>query len=177
MFTLLFVKYTLLLITNHLIMFHHILLPHRFKKIGWLILSVAILFQIIVWIIGHEPQWLNVRVFAILDSEFMGQSNYFHFITTHIGEDIIALLFILGALCAAFSKEKKEDEFISNIRLSSMLWAVLVNYILLVFAFIFFYGLSFFNFMILNMFTILIIFLGRFNYILYRTSKASQYEK
>jgi uncharacterized membrane protein len=76
-----------------------------------------------------------------------------------------------------FSKEKNEDEFITNLRQSSLYWAVIVNYILLLFAFVFLYGIAFLNVMLYNMFTILIIFIVRFNYVLYRTSKWKPDEK
>lgn len=157
-------------------MHNKLLLPHRFKTAGWLLLSVAVLFQILVWTRGGELSWLNIKVFAILDQD-MGQSKYFSFIQNNVTEEIIGILFIIGGLFAGFSREKTEDEFIANLRLSSMLWAVLVNYLLLIVALIFFYDLSFFDVMVLNMFTILIIFLGRFHYILYRTSKANPHEK
>ena len=68
-------------------------------------------------------------------------------------------------------KEKKEDEYISKLRLSSLLWAVLINYTLLLLAFLFVYGEPFIPIIIYSMFTVLIIFIARFNYILYRNSK------
>jgi hypothetical protein len=76
-----------------------------------------------------------------------------------------------------FSKEKNEDEFIANLRLSSLLWAVLVNYGLLLLAFVFVYGFPFLNVMVYNMFTVLIIFIARFNYILHRNSNYKPDEK
>ena len=76
-----------------------------------------------------------------------------------------------------FSKEKQEDEFIAEVRLNSLLWAVAVNYILLLLAFIFVYGTPFLQVMIYNMFTILVIFIARFHYILYKNCKTFSDEK
>jgi len=77
----------------------------------------------------------------------------------------------------SFSKEKNEDEFIAEIRLSSLLWAVCVSYTLLLVAFLFVYGSPFFEVMIYNMFTVLIIFIVRFNYILYKNTRTVSDEK
>ncbi len=90
---------------------------------------------------------------------------------------MIGSFFIIGALLVSFSKEKNEDEFIAEIRLSSLLWAVWVSYILLLVAFLIVYGTPFFEIMVYNMFTVLIIFIVRFNYILYKNSKAVSDEK
>jgi len=73
--------------------------------------------------------------------------------------------------------EKVEDEFIANLRLNSLLWAVLVNYVLLLFMFLFIYGLAFLNIMVYNMFTILFLFIGKFNIALYRNSKSGPNEE
>ena len=80
-------------------------------------------------------------------------------------------------MLVGFSKEKNEDEFISEIRLSSLLWAVWVSYMLLLIAFLLIYGSPFLEVMVYNMFTILIIFIVRFNFILYKNAKTVQDEK
>ena len=54
---------------------------------------------------------------------------------------------------------------------------VKINYILLLLAFLFVYGTDFLIVMIYNMFTVLIIFIVRFNYILYKNSKTAPDEK
>lgn len=153
-------------------MIHQLLLPNKYKKAGWLILVPATILGIILLFTGFEGMPLNTRVFAVLNNEILGKNQSFSFIYTNVTPTIAGILFIAGALLVGFSKEKNEDEFISNLRLSSLLWAVLVNYILLLFAFTFIYGTSFLSVMLYNMFTVLIIFIARFNYVLYRNSKS-----
>jgi hypothetical protein len=80
-------------------------------------------------------------------------------------------------MMVGFSKEKNEDEYIANLRLSSLMWAVWVNYALLLLSFIFVYGMGFLHVMIYNMFTVLIIFIGRFNLILFKNKMISADEK
>jgi small-conductance mechanosensitive channel len=154
-----------------------LLLPHRFKKIGWFILVPATILGLILAIGDFELEWLSAKVFAIFTDEIIGGRKLFSFINTNITNTVVGILFLVGALFTAFSREKQEDEYIEKLRLSSLLWAVWVNYLLLLLAFIFVYGFSFLNVMIYNMFTILIIFIARFNYILYLNKKGAADEK
>ncbi|MBK9984409.1 MAG: hypothetical protein IPP15_18915 [Saprospiraceae bacterium] len=158
-------------------MTNKLLLPNRFKMIGWCILIPATIAGIILTITGYEADWLSSSVFAFFSDEAFGDSQFFTMITVNITNTLIGSIFIVGAILVSFSKEKKEDEFIANLRLSSLLWSVWVNYALLLIAFLFVYGLAFFNVMVYNMFTILIIFIIRFNYILYKNSKSMSDEK
>jgi hypothetical protein len=158
-------------------MTNKLLLPHRFKMIGWCILVPATIVGIILTITGYEADWLSSRVFAFISEEAFGKSKFFSMITVNITNTLIGSIFIFGAILVGFSKEKKEDEFIANLRLSSLLWSAWVNYALLLIAFLFVYGMAFFNVMVYNMFTILIIFIIRFNYILYKSSKSMADEK
>lgn len=158
-------------------MYNKILLPNKFKKIGWFIFIPAIILGVSLSLTGFEASWLNGKVFALFNEEIIGNSQSFVFIKTNITNTVAGVLFITGAMFVGFSREKKEDEYISNLRLSSLLWAVCASYFLLLLAFIFVYGTAFFTVMIYNMFTILIIFITRFNYILYKSYKSVPDEK
>lgn len=147
------------------------LLPNKFKRIGWLILIPATLMGIALVILDIKSIKIQSTVFAIYADEIFGKTHYFSFIRTDIVSTLVGTLFIIGGLMVGFSREKNEDEYISNLRLNSLLWAVLVNYLLLLFMFLFIYGLGFLSVMVYNMFTILVIFIVRFNYALFRNSK------
>ncbi len=154
-----------------------LLLPSKYKTIGWFILIPATIAGILLSFTDFEAGWLTTPVFAIFHDEVFGKKQFFSFIHTDITNTLIGVLFILGGMLVSFSKEKNEDEFISRLRLSSLLWAVFVSHILLLLAFAFVYGTAFLNVMIYNMFTVLIIFITRFNYILYKNSKTLSDEK
>lgn len=83
-------------------------------------------------------------------------------------------LMIIGGVMTAFSKEKTEDEFISKLRLSSLLWAVFINYVLLLIGVLAVYGLNFLDILFYNMFTPLIIFIVRFNFLYYKYSRQNE---
>jgi hypothetical protein len=86
-------------------------------------------------------------------------------------DEISGLLLIIGGLLIVSSKAKSEDEFISKIRLESLLWATYVNYFILILTIIFIYDLIFFWILVFNMFTVLIFFIFRFNWVLYKSKK------
>jgi len=156
----------------------HLLLPNAFKRIGWILLVPATIAGIFLAIQGFDAKWINTKVFAIFfDSGIFSHTQSFGWTQVDATNTLIGAVWLMGGMMVSFSKEKQEDEFISNLRLSSLLWAVWVNFILLLLAFIFIYGSPFFNVMVYNMFTILIIFIARFNFILYRNSKMTADEK
>jgi hypothetical protein len=150
---------------------NQLLLPNRFKKWGWALLLPAIILGTISFTNSYEWLPLNITIPTLINEELMEPTRYFSLTYTNITNTLIGLLFIAGALLVSFSKEKNEDEFIQSLRLSSLSWAVLVNYLLLALAFLFIYGMAFLQVMIYNMFTTLIIYIVRFNYVLYRNSK------
>ena len=158
-------------------MIQKLLLPNKYKIVGWLILIPATILGIILIFTDFEGIPLNTKSFAIVNNNIFGGNQFFTFIDTNITNTVVGILFIAGALLVGFSKEKNEDEFIGNLRQSSLLWAVLVNYILLLFSFVFIYGTTFLSVMIYNMFTVLIIFIAKFNYNLDRSSKSTSAEK
>lgn len=159
-------------------MFKQILLPNRFKLIGWIMLIPSALLGFLLMLSDLESKLaINSKVFALYNDEILGDKNHFGIISTDITNTLVGVVFILGAMMVGFSKEKQEDEYIANLRLSSLMWAVWVNYVLLFLSFIFIYGMGFFHVMIYNMFTVLIIFIGRFNVILLKNKMISTDEK
>src|SRR4051812_22516825 len=124
-----------------------LLLPNKYKFIGWFLLIPATIFGVILSFNDFEGFPLNANVLAIVD---FSTKHLFSFAEQNITNTLTGICFIAGALLVGFSKEKKEDEFIEKLRLSSLLWAVWVSYILLFLAFIFVYGGLFFNVMVYN---------------------------
>ncbi len=159
------------------IMSNKLLLPNKYKLIGWCLMIPATILGLVLSFTDFEAFPIKAKAFAIFNNEIFGKSQYLAFIETNITNTVVGALFIVGAMLVGFSKEKREDEFIAKLRLSSLLWAVWVNYILLLLSFFFVYELAFLTVMMYNMFTVLIIFIVRFNYILYKNSKSVSDEK
>lgn len=153
-----------------------LLLPNKYKTIGWCILIPSAIVGLFM-MIGHFEFTFKAPVFAIVSDELFAETHYFSFVKENITYTVVGMLFICGALLVGFSKEKTEDEFIANLRLSSLLWAVLLNYTLMLLAFMFVYGPAFLQVLTYNIFTVLAIFIIRFNYVLYKNAKSATDEK
>ncbi|MEI6901143.1 MAG: hypothetical protein WCL00_14800 [Bacteroidota bacterium] len=158
------------------------LLPTKFKAIGWFLFGISILLYLWVNLIGDIPFLANARIICVYYSDAplfkaAGASKFFQFHQTDITPDIIGILLIIGCLFVAFSRLKVEDEFIMKIRLESLVWATLVNFILLIIAIIAIWGADFFVIMEYNRVTILILFVVRFHYVLYKSRKMEGNEK
>lgn len=153
------------------------LLPHRLKLPGWILFSVGFTALVIGIIDDKIFDGLNVPVFAIMDIEIFAKDSYFSIIQNGIADELIFLFIIVGGIFVAFSKQKNEDEFISKIRLDSLVWATYVNYAVLIFGILFFYGISFLYVLLANIFTLIFFFIIRFNWKLYQSTKLPKDDK
>lgn len=153
------------------------LLPTRFKKIGWLIFLISSTCAILNLIFDLEPDLLDLSVFAIFISDLSQRQELFGFISNNVLDEILGVATIVGGLMMAFSKEVDEDELISRMRLESLVWSIVVNYSILILAFLFVYDFSFLWVMLFNMFTPLVFFVVRFNWQISKFRKSIQYEE
>lgn len=165
------------IILNLLFMKTNFLLAHRFKRIGWLLFIPGVILGILVMFFDFEPELLNINQFAIWSDGFIDKSHYFYLTKNNVLNELTGVLLIVGALFIAMSKEKYEDEYISKIRLESLVWAVYINYALLLLAMLFVFEGAFFTIMVFNIFTILIFFIIRYNWMLHKLKSGSQYEE
>jgi membrane protease YdiL (CAAX protease family) len=153
------------------------LLPHKWKKAGWIIFIPAFVFGLIITITDYEPAMLDVPVLAFITDGVLGDWNFFNIYQNNIVDEILAILLILSAMVVVFSREKEEDELISRIRLESLAWAMYVNFGILLLAFVFVYDMAFFWVMTFNMFTPLIITMVRFNWLVAKLRKDVGHEE
>ena len=153
------------------------LFPNKYKLIGWILLIPSTIIGVIITNQGYEPDFLDFNVPAIFIDELFGEKQFMVMVKNNILNEIIGVLIIISSLLVAFSKEKNEDEYISKIRLDSLVWAVYFNYGILLLSFIFIYDFSFLWVMIYNMFTILLFFIIRFNWQISKLKKLITDEK
>ena len=153
------------------------LLPHSYKRIGLALIIPLLAFGWYVINFDVEPAFLDFIVPAIFVDEVFGEKFMFGMTDNNLLNELIGIALIFSFLMAAFSKEKQEDEFIEKIRLDSLVWATYVNYAVLLFSFLFVYGMSFFWVMIANMFTILLFFIIRFNWQVNALNKTMGHEE
>jgi hypothetical protein len=137
------------------------LFPHRFRLIGWFLFIPSILLGLANRYTEFRFEQLDVSGWLVLGE-----------IGNNLTDEVAGLGVIVGLLLIAFSKEKVEDEMISRIRLEALQWSVYANYLLLAIAMLTVYSTAFLEVMIYNMFTVLLVFIGRFRWLLHRHTNA-----
>lgn len=147
------------------------LFPYKYKKVAWVFFGLSVIFGLYLIFINDDPEFSRIYYEKVKDNGLFRQ--------THINfiDEIVSIVLIISSLLVAFTREKEEDEYISKIRLESLVWATYVNYGLLIFAIIFVYGFAFLDVMLFNMFTLLIFFIIRFNIYKFKLKKQLGYEE
>ena len=128
-----------------------LLFPHCFQRWGWCIFAVGVILGIYALATDFEIDYL--------------------------GNNIVIVGTVVGAILATCSREKIEDEMVRQIRLNSLLVALYVNYAVLVICSLLIYDLDFLYVMMYNMFTMLLIFMVVFRYRMWRLNKETKGEE
>lgn len=146
------------------------LLSNKFKIPGLILFILGLIAGAYIYLTEYESDFLTIPVFAIHSNDglFADPDGFFKIIDNSIADELAALAIIIGGLMAVFSREKTEDEFIYKLRKDSLVWAIIVNYIILVLAIVFVYDFTFFHVLVFNMFTPLIFFILRFNFLKFK---------
>lgn len=144
------------------------LFPVIFRKIGWWLFFPFSIMGLYC-LFGNGANVLQVRMFALYCSEiFESGSGFFKWVDSGILVELSLIGLAVSLLFISFSKEKDEDECIERIRMQSLVWAILGSYILLIVATLFIYGFAFMNFVFINMFMVLVLFIFKYNWELYK---------
>lgn len=141
-----------------------LLLPHGCRTIGFIVLVPFLALGIAYMGWDFTLPWLEYH---------RNPKGVFDFVNNNFTDELASIGLIISLFLIAFSKEKIEDEAIQFFRLEALQWAVYANYLVLLLAVLFCYGELFFKVMTINLFTVLIIFIVRFRYVLYQYNKAN----
>ncbi|MDZ4683335.1 MAG: hypothetical protein SGI94_23060 [Saprospiraceae bacterium] len=149
---------------------NNLLISHRWKTLGWILAVPAFFAGIYLMYLDSPDDYFQVTVPRWLEGFLWVDDGFWNSTvkptTLSLLDEVICISLLLGLLLLAFSKEKIEDEWIQRVRLESLQWAILINTLLLIAFTIFMHGFIFVAVMELNMFTPLLVFVGRFYYVL-----------
>ena len=147
------------------------LFPIVFRKIGWC-LFVPFLVLGICYLFCDENTFEigGSNVLALFDG--FSDTNYFCITKNDSWTDELIVIFLtISMLFIGFSREKDEDECISSIRMNALVWAIMVNSALLIVGTLLIYGLPYLNFMSIYMFSLLILFVFKYRWMIYKFRK------
>ncbi|MFN8325569.1 MAG: hypothetical protein U0T80_07395 [Flavobacteriaceae bacterium] len=151
------------------------LFPNKFKALGWLLFIPSVIITVIISLFNiNTDEYLNVTVFAILNDFPLSKPEHFTFIKNSIVDELLLIGLVCGGILVGFSKLKIEDEFTTKIRYESLVWAIYLNYGLILLFTIFVYGMGYMQVLIHNVFTVLLFFILRFHYMIYKQNKSLQ---
>lgn len=142
------------------------LLPHYFKNIGWIIFIPSLILGIAS--LTDLFQFADIPIPVFYNSGFLSNENKGFFLDAHVSvlQNLAGIFIIIGGTLVGFSKEKIEDEYISNLRLKSVFWSLIVSYAIVLLLFLTVFGTLFFTLMIFIMFLPLVLYVFRFNFLL-----------
>lgn len=150
------------------------LFPNQFKNFGWLLFIPSVLATLIISVLNiSTDEYLNISVFSIYQDSIGEIPGFFKFIKNSILDEILTIGIIVGGILVGFSKLKEEDEMISKIRYESLVWATYLNYAIIFFFTLFIFGLPYLNVLFYNMFTLILFFIIRFHYMVYKSNIAN----
>ena len=146
-----------------------LLLPNRLKNIGWILLLPSFVAGLVFIFFENKLPNTKINVFGFFGDAILSNKleQLFRVSSVDLIPNLIGICFLIGGILVMFSKEKKEDECIIQLRLNSLQWSIFINYSLLLFCFLLVHGLAFLNVMVYNMFTIIVIYILRFQYLLF----------
>ena len=162
---------------NNFTMKTHFLFPNKFKIVGWLLFIPALAISIYLTASGQSiDEICTTQVFAVAADEFLGKRQFLTVIENSISDEILLTCLVAGGLLIGFSKLKNEDELIAKIRYESLVWAVYFNFVVMLLATIFVYGMFYYQVMLANMFTVLLFFIIRFHVMIHKLNSAGDEE-
>ncbi|MEH3115916.1 hypothetical protein [Pedobacter terrae] len=146
-----------------------LLISSKYKVLGWIIFICFATLGIFCMVEGFEIP--GFQLLSTIEQTGEDSVSMDLFGTYNLTNELALLGITVGLLMIVFAKEKIEDEFISMLRLKSLQWAVLLSYIVLIVINFTAYGLNFLSLLVYNLWTVLIIFIIRFYWSLYRLKK------
>jgi len=138
-----------------------LLLPEKYKRIGIILLIPSLVLGALFRFWDFSFDFLELPFGKAISSGSLNLDEQIN-----LTDELALTGIILGLIFIAFAREKQEDEYINTIRLESLQWAVLINYVLLLAATWLVHGFAYIDVMVYNMLTILIIFIIRFHIVL-----------
>lgn len=146
------------------------LFPAAAKHWAWLVLLPALALGIANMYWDFNLPLLNFKntLLGQLNDEgiFSGNLNF--------TDELAATGMVFGLMLMCFSAERVEDEFTSALRLKALSWAVWSHYFVLICALLLVHNSAFFQVLVYNMFTLLLLFRLRFVYLLWKNNREAE---
>jgi hypothetical protein len=145
------------------------LLPGSFKFAGIFFLIAGTILGFIRFYLGIKPDVLDMQPFAFYSSYLANK--YLQFIGNNMSEEFVCLFFLAGFLLIAFSRDKEENEMKSELRTQAFYITAYIQFLYLMLAILFTFGMAFIYVIIASIFLPFITFTIAFRILLFRSKK------
>ncbi|GMQ27631.1 hypothetical protein [Algoriphagus confluentis] len=135
-----------------------IILPSRFKPIGWILLGPFAFLTYKAVFQKFSFEWLDMVTQSL--------SSAFNFEVKNLVMELAFFGLLISLFLISFSREKEEDDFIQKIRLDGLLVASYGYFLINVLGTLIFFGLDYLPFIFFNLIIIPVLFLVRFHWVL-----------
>jgi len=153
---------------------NNFLFPPFFRIIGWII-SIPCAGVLFCYLFSKPWDAVPPAPFRFFREKWSNVLDIFG--GGAIFASICMVLLMIGLILIAFSKEKTEDEFITKLRGDSLIWAVIANTVLMALLSMLVYGGWFLYVSFFNLYSVLILFIIKYNIALYSFKKSNDYEE
>lgn len=154
----------------------NLLLPHCFKRVGWIILIPTAILSIMMcfddfngvptYLYSTSSTSVGVNVNDHVYNMLISQT------TTHILNNIALIGVLLGCLFITCSRQRIEDELSERIRLNALLVALYIYFSVSIVMALVFYDEAFFEVMIYNLVALPLLFLATYLAMLWRFKRS-----
>ena len=161
------------------------LLPSGYKRAGWWIFSITVVLIILHFIFQSQCDFSLNNIRELFGMERLdGNGDLFSgFLSSSFGPNddllltFIGILLIVAGIFIGFSRNKEDDEFIEQLRYESLILSLYINSGIVLLCLILVWGLPFLWVMMINIFSILYVFIICFYLRLYLNKQSMRYEK
>lgn len=164
---------------------HKILVTSGYKKAGWWIFGITVVLIVLHCIFQSQCDFSLNNIRELFGMELReGNGDLFSgFLSSSFGPNddllltFIGILLIVAGIFIGFSRNKEDDEFIEQLRYESLILSLYINSGIVILCLIFVWGLPFLWVMMINIFSILYVFIICFYLRLYLNKRSMRYEK
>ncbi len=157
------------------------LLPGGYKKVGWWIFGITVVLIILHFIFQSQCDFSLNNIRELFGMERLERKGWQLSSSFGPNDDLlltfIGFLLIVAGIFIGFSRNKEDDEFIEQLRYESLILSLYINSGIVMLCLIFVWGLPFLWVMMINIFSILYVFIICFYLRLYLNKRSMRYEK
>ena len=152
------------------------LFPPICKRIGWILLIPALVLYVLTLGDVIDDNLLSFSTLCISTDSYSTESSGITWETQGMLMEMSLALVVITFLFISFAREKDEDEMITALRFQSFAWAFRINAVLLIAGTWTIFGGLYLNFILFCLFSIFVLYIGKFEYELYQLKRLSHEE-